>query len=85
MISGKRNFGKSAHNFENDILVAARNICQTLFYWKDHIKVLPTLPGDLQRVKKKCEDRGQSVCFMPDRSATSMTVANISVWEMWQR
>lgn len=39
MISGeKKNFIKSAHNFENDILVAARNIAKRYSTGKDHIK-----------------------------------------------
>ena len=34
----KKNFIKSAHNFENDILVAARNIAKRYSTGKDHIK-----------------------------------------------
>ena len=47
IIGEKKNFIKSAHNFENDILVAARNIAKRYSTGKDHIKGTTDLaPGD---------------------------------------
>ena len=40
----KKNFIKSAHNFENDILVAARNIAKRYLLERIILRALPTLP-----------------------------------------
>ena len=81
----KKNFIKSAHNFENDILVAARNIAKRYSTGKDHIKGTTDLALAIFDSMKKVHGMGdrESACFF--RSQCSfMTVANISVWEMWQ-
>ena len=80
----KKNFIKSAHNFENDILVAARNIAKRYSTGKDHIKGTTDLAlAIFDSMKKVHGMETESACFF--RSQCSfMTVENISVWEMWQ-
>lgn len=80
----KKNFIKSAHNFENDILVAARNIAKRYSTGKDHIKGTTDLALAIFDSMKKVHGMGDRERLLLQIAVRFMTVANISVWEMWR-
>ena len=79
----KKKFIKSVHNFENDILVASRNIAKRYSTGKDHIKGTTDIALTIfDSMKKSMEWEQENGCFCRLRFSY-MTVASISVWQMW--
>ena len=78
----KKKFIKSVHNFENDILVASKNIAKRYSTGKDHIKgttdIALTIFDSMKKVHGMAQENG---CFCRLRYSF-MTVENTSVWQM---
>ena len=78
----KKKFIKSVHNFENDILVASKNIAKRYSTGKDHIKgttdIALTIFDSMKKFMVWAQENG---CFCRLRYSF-MTVENTSVWQM---